>query len=138
MNPVLLGVLGDGVRALLDRMFPDPAQRAAAELELKRLEAEGTFGQRAALELAKLQAGTNTVEAGTDRFRGGWRPAIGWTCAAALALQFVVMPVATYAAALAGHHLPPAPSLDGVLWELLFGMLGLGALRTVEKVKGAA
>lgn len=134
----LLPILAGGARELLDRLFPDPAERARAELELRKLEADGTFAERAALELARLQGETNKVEAGTDAYRGGWRPAVGWTCTAALALQFVVAPVATWTARLFGADVPPFPSFDAVLWELLFGLLGMGALRTFEKVKGKA
>jgi hypothetical protein len=40
--------------------------------------------------------------------------------------------------AIAGHPLPAPPALDSVLWELMFGMLGMGALRSYEKIKGVA
>ena len=43
-----------------------------------------------------------------------------------------------WAAELLGHPLPAPPTLDDVLWQLLFGMLGLGLMRSVEKVKGVA
>lgn len=139
MSPLAIGFLGDAVRSVLERVFPDPAQRDAAMLELRKLEAEGTFDQRAAQALALAQINVNNSEASSsDVFRGGWRPFIGWVCGSALALQFVAGPIVAWGAAAAGHPLPPMPSLDGVLWELLFGMLGLGTLRTVEKVKGKA
>lgn len=139
MSPLpFLPLIGDAVRTLLDRLLPDPQARAAAELELRRLEREPTYAQAAAQAIALAQIETNKGESAQGTFRGGWRPYIGWTCGAALSLQFVVGPVAQWVAAAAGHPLPPMPSLDGVLWELLFGLLGLGALRTVEKVKGKA
>jgi hypothetical protein len=127
--PAVIGVIAEGVRSVLDRILPDPAARAAAELELLRLQQAGGLAQ---LEVNKAEAGSSHL------FVAGWRPMVGWVCAAALAGQFVVTPVAVWASAIAGHPFPPPPSLDGVLWELLFGMLGLGALRTVEKVKGKA
>lgn len=137
MAPVVAGVVFEGVRALLDRLFPDPEKRAEAELQLRRLEAEGTFAERAAQALAVGQLDTNKAEAASDGwFKGGWRPAVGWTCASALALQFVAGPLLEWGAALTGHPVPPMPRLDGVLWELLFGMLGLGALRTFDKRAG--
>lgn len=140
MLPALLApVLGDVVRKLLDRAIPDPAARARAELELREAEREGTFAQRAELAMAQAQASTNTAEASSaGLWRGGWRPAVGWTCAAALALQFVAAPVVQWGAQIAGQPVPAMPQLDGVLWELLFGMLGMSALRTVERLRGKA
>lgn len=138
MSPLLVPVLLDGARAVLDRLFPDPAERARAEVELRRLEAEGTFEQRAAQALALAQIEVNKAEATTDGYRGGWRPFVGWVCGVALAWQFVARPVASFVIVSAGHPAPELPSLDGALWELLLGMLGLGGLRTWEKVRGRA
>ena len=71
-------------------------------------------------------------------FVAGWRPLIGWICGASLAWQFVVMPMGLWSAAVFGVHLPTPPSLDGMLWELMFAMLGMGGLRTFEKIRGVA
>lgn len=91
------------------------------------------------LELAKMQAQTDTnkVEAGNASvFVAGWRPFIGWVCGSAFAWTFVLAPMVTYGAALAGHPLS-LPALDlSQLSPVLMGMLGLGAMRTVEKVNG--
>jgi hypothetical protein len=73
----------------------------------------------------------------TSMFVAGWRPFIGWICGIGLGVQFIVNPIVTWIAALAKHAVQ-FPSLDlGTLMTLLFGMLGLGALRTYEKVQGA-
>lgn len=139
MNPLLLGILGDGVRKVLDSLFPDPAARAQAEVELRKLEAEGTFEQKAALQLQLAQAEINKAEAqAPDLFRGGWRPGAGWVCVGALAMHYVVGPAAAYVGALVGHPLPPLPGIDSTLMELLVALLGLGSLRTVERIKGKA
>ena len=45
--------------------------------------------------------------------------------------------VAWFAAAL-GHAVSLTPVMDGNLMELTLGMLGLGALRSFDKVKGTA
>jgi len=127
--PVVVGALLDVARTVFDRVFEDPAKRAAAELELLRLHQSGELAQ---LEVNRTEAGSGSL------FVAGWRPFVGWVCGAALAGQFVLSPVALWVSQIAGHPFPPPPSLDAVLWELLFGMLGMGTLRTVEKLKGRA
>lgn len=89
------------------------------------------------------QAEVNKSEAASgNMFVAGWRPAIGWVCALALGFQFIVAPFATWGvsiyAAHTGQHLSiPFPTLDmGTLLTLLLGMLGLGGMRTFEKVNG--
>jgi len=69
-----------------------------------------------------------------DSFQSGWRPFIGWVCGAGLAWQFVLQPILGYALPMFGIT-PPQIVLDAYLWELLTAMLGLGSLRTFEKVK---
>lgn len=135
MNPLALSLLGDGVRAVLDRLFPDPMKRAQVEIELRKLEQEGTFAQKAEQALALAQIDVNKTEAATGR--GGWRTFIGWNLGAAMSVQFVVGPLGVWAAGMAGYRIDPPPMLDAVLWQLMFGMLGLGGLKTFEKVKGA-
>lgn len=137
MSPLLLGPLIDGARAVLDRVLPDPVERARAEVELLKAQAEGTFDQKAAQALALAQIGVNNTEAGSSGvFKGGWRPAAGWVCVSALAWQFVARPMVAFGFAVAGHPIPELPTIDGALWELLFGLLGLGTLRSVERIKG--
>lgn len=124
---------------LIERLIPDPAQKSAAALELLRLQQSGELAQLAAdTDLAKGQLAINQAEAGNANiFVSGWRPFIGWTCGAGLAYQFVFSPLLTWTAGWFGHTIA-APSLDlGTLVTLLFGMLGLGSMRTAEVITGA-
>lgn len=125
---------------VLDKIIPDP--QAAADAKLKALDM-AQKGELAALDaemrLALGQLEVNKTEAGTDTFRGGWRPACGWVCAAGLAYTFLLRPILPWFAALFGADVPPLPEIDTeTLMVLLMGMLGLGGLRTFEKVRGAA
>lgn len=134
MNPVLLTGLFDAIGKIAGRLWPDPAQQAAAQLELLKMQQAGELDQlNADLQLALAQASTNTAEAAApDLFTRGWRPFCGWVCGLGLLYQFLLRP------ALIAFG-KPAPDLDmGTLLTLLFGMLGLGAYRSVEKIKGAA
>lgn len=125
---------------LLDKIIPDPS--AAAEAKLKALEL-AQKGELATLDadmrLMLAQADINKAEASTDLFRGGWRPACGWVCAAGLAYTFLIRPVLPWVASLAGAEVRAMPEIDtDTLMVLLTGMLGLGGLRTVERLKGKA
>jgi hypothetical protein len=115
---------------LIDHFFPDAEKQAAARLELLKLQQSG------ALATMVAQTDTNKVEAAsTNMFVAGWRPAIGWICGLGLLSQFVIGPFATWGAALCGKILI-FPSLDmGTLLTLLMGMLGLGGMRTYEKIQ---
>ena len=118
---------------LIDRLWPDPAQRDAAKLELLRLQQSGDLAQMTGqLEINKVEAGSASA------FTSGWRPAIGWTCGAGFAVQFVIGPIGEWVCAVVGHPVK-FPAMDlGTMMPLLFGMLGLGAYRTTEKIKGVA
>lgn len=114
---------------VLDKFIPDPEARAKAEEALRN----------ALLSWDQGQMQVNAAEAASrSLFVAGWRPFIGWVCGATLAWQYVLVPLALWAAAIGGVHLPTPPSLDDILWQLMFAMLGMGGLRTFEKIKGVA
>ena len=131
-----------GAMKVLDKLIPDKEEKARIEVELFRMKQAGEFKEiDAELERIRTQTDINKTEAAhADVFVAGWRPAIGWVFALALAWQFIVAPaIQTIFILYTGHGLPvPLPTIDGMLWELGFGMLGLGGLRTLEKIKGVA
>jgi len=134
MTPLLIPVLGN----LLDRIFPDPKAAAEAKLEVMRMAQAGELAQLdAEVKLIAGQIEVNKVEAANQSlFVAGWRPAIGWICGAAFAFKFILGPAAVVIMAMAGHPIT-LPEFDFTeMSTILMGMLGLGALRTVEKVKG--
>jgi hypothetical protein len=123
----------DVVGKVIERIWPDPEQRAKAQLELFKLQQAGELQEIAGqLEINKIEA------ANTSTFVSGWRPGVGWVCVTALAINYIVSPLATWASALFGH--PTAfPILNGEsLMALLTGILGLGTLRTIDKNNGVA
>lgn len=118
---------------LIDRLWPDPTQAAAAKLELLKLQQSGDLAQiTGQMDINKAEAQNASV------FVSGWRPFIGWVCGLALAYQYLFRPLALAIAAGTGHPIVEMPGLDSSLWELMFGMLGLGGLRTMEKLNGVA
>lgn len=126
------------VISVIDKILPDPQQAAEAKLRAVEMAQKGELAQLDAdVRLALGQMEINKAEATTDLFRGGWRPATGWCCVAGLAYQFIVQPTLPWLAALFGATVPPLPAIDNeTLLILLTGMLGLGGLRTVERVRG--
>lgn len=125
---------------VIDRAWPDPTQKAAAALELEKMRQAGEFKELdAALQMAQMQATVNQVEAASpDRFVAGWRPFIGWVTGSALAWHYIGAPLLVWVATLAGKSTAMPEIAIGDLLTLMLGMLGLGAMRTTEKVKGVA
>ena len=126
---------------LIDKVIPDANAAAAAKLKAMELQSSKEGAElEAATRLALAQIDVNKADAaGTSIMQRNWRPFIGWVCGAALAWDTLAKPVMLTVWAMAGHAAPILPTLaDNQLYGLLFGLLGLGAMRTVEKVKGAA
>lgn len=133
--------IADTAKVLVERLVPDPKAGAQAEIE-QALAAREVAIVNATMEIAKAQTQVNLVEAqGNDRFSARWRPSVGWICAAGCGYQFVLAPVLTWSTNLVGviigAQIPPAPMLSiNDLMVVLTGILGLGALRTTERVQG--
>lgn len=125
---------------LLDKILPDKGAADAAKLELLKMAQAGDLAQiNAEVTIATAQAETNKIEAGSTRlFVAGWRPFVGWICGFAVGFKFIGGPALFMVAQALGHPVELPVIETSELWPLLLGMLGLGGLRTVEKVKGAA
>jgi|TARA_B110000285_G_scaffold65157_1_gene74875 hypothetical protein len=84
-------------------------------------------------EIIELQTKINEIEAGhRTLFVAGWRPFIGWICGVALAYNFVIRDLFIWITKTTDA--PPALQMEHLMTVLL-GMLGLGGLRTFEKIK---
>ena len=136
MLPILLSILP----SIIDKVFPDAKAADEAKLRVMELAQKGELAALDAdMRLALGQMEVNKAEASTDLFRGGWRPACGWVCAFGLAYNFLLRPLLPWFAKVAGFNVPELPPIDtDTLMVLLTGMLGLGGLRTFERVKGKA
>ena len=127
----MLSQLIGPVTGLLDKFIEDKDKKNAIAFELS------TMAERHAQELAKAQLEVNKAEAAhKSLFVAGWRPAVGWVCVAGMAGNFIVIPLANFALAHTGTAITiPLVALSEMM-PVLMGMLGLGAMRTAEKVKG--
>ena len=136
MWQALIPILG----TVLDKILPDTKAAAEAKIKVMEMAQQGELAVLAAdTDLAKGQLEINKVEAASSSlFIGGWRPAVGWVCAAAFAWNFIGLPIAMFIAAYMGKSLQLAPADMGEMLPVLLGMLGLGSLRSFEKSKGVA
>ena len=119
------------VTGLLDKFIEDKDKKNAIAFELS------TMAEKHAQELAKAQLEINKTEAKHQSlFVSGWRPAVGWVAVLGMASNFLVIPMANFALAVVNSTIS-VPVLDlSEMMPVLLGMLGLGAMRTAEKVKG--
>ena len=127
----LITTLLPSIMDVAGRFLPeDKEKRAAAEREIEAKLTESL----AKIDLAQLEI--NKEDAKGNWFQSGWRPFIGWACGFALAYTYVMQPILTFGLAQAGYLIDlPAVNL-GEMMPVLMGLLGLGGLRTFEKVKG--
>lgn len=121
-----IGSVADLANTVIGRIWPDKTEQEKAQLA-------------AALALVQGQLEINKAEAASPSvFTSGWRPFIGWVCGAACAWNWLGLKVALFVAAYFGHSLNLAPADVGEMMPVLMGMLGIGGLRTIEKINGVA
>lgn len=130
MNPLLIGPVLEIGKTLLDRFGPeDKSKRQAMEAEFVRMAAEGELKQIIAqLEINAKEAAHPSV------WVSGWRPFFGWAGGAGFIYATILQPLLAWGAAIQGWPLPPTLNLD-LLWVVITGMLGIGGMRSFEKVK---
>lgn len=141
MNPLILGSILDIGKGLIDKLWPDPAKAEAAKLELLKMQQTGELAELAAnTDLAKAQIAVNVEEAkNASLLVSGWRPMCGWVGALALGYAAIVEPVGRFVAQVWFGYSGAFPVLDTTItMQVLFGILGLGAYRSAEKIKGRA
>lgn len=120
----IIGAITD----IIDRVVPDPKQKAAISLELAKLESAQVTGQ---LEINKAEALHRSI------FVAGWRPFIGWICGVGLAYGVIIQPLISWVAKVIFGYDGEIPAFDSALLiYALGGMLGLGAMRSYDKKNG--
>ncbi len=120
-------------KSLIERLIPDPKAKSEALQKLAEMQQSGDLAVMAS------QNRINEIEAANPKlFVSGWRPFLGWVCGSALAIQLVVAPLAVQVSMIAGHQVPMVVLDTSLLGTLLVSMLGMGGLRTYEKLNGVA
>lgn len=125
---ILASIVGGGLKApidaignVIDKLFTSDEERLSKKILKQRLLQQPSMAQ---IELNKVEAQHRSL------FVAGWRPFIGWVCGIGLLYDFVFRPIA------AGFGFVCAPLDISTLHSLVYAMLGLGAVRTVEKLCG--
>jgi hypothetical protein len=136
MNPLALGGIIQAVGSIAGELITTDKERMELALREREIDQKVDLAQ---VDVNKAEAAHSSL------FVAGWRPAVGWTCVAALAYQFILYPllvwgwVAMQGAGWIATSLSHPPLLDvEALLVVLGGLLGVASLRTVEKVKGVA
>ena len=121
----VIGVAGK----VLDKFVEDKDLKAKLDHELKTAFHSANLAQ---IEVNKQEAAHKSL------FVAGWRPFVGWVCGIALAYHFIVGPLLVFGFSIAGYN-QELPEFDfSQLSTILMGMLGLGGLRTYEKMKNVS
>lgn len=120
------------VGTVIDRLIPNKAEAEKAKLEM----AAALQAQEFQIQIEQIKV--NAAEAAsTNWFVAGGRPFIMWTCGFAMAYVSVLEPIARFTAKVLFGYDGEFPVIDTeITMQVLFGILGLGAYRTAEKIKG--
>lgn len=136
MSLLGIGAIIESVGKVAGDLVTTEKERRQLDLEEKKIDQATDLAQ---IEVNKIEAASSSV------FVAGWRPAIGWIGAAAMAYQFLLYPMFMWGwAYMQGtgwipRELTPPPVLDAdQLWVILSGILGIAGMRSFEKTKGVA
>lgn len=136
MNFFGIGTVIDSVGKIASDLITTDKERLDMALREKELDQRLDIAQ---IEVNKAEAQHSSI------FVAGWRPAIGWIGAAAMAYQFLLYPIMLWGWAwMQGigwipRELEPPPVLEAdQLWVILSGTLGIAGMRSYEKTKGVA
>jgi hypothetical protein len=118
--------LSDLASTVISKIWPDKSEAEKQQLA-------------AAVALVQGQLDINKVEAANPSvFVSGWRPFVGWVCGSACAWNWIGLPIVKLGLMVWGHPIDLSPANLSEMMPLLLGLLGMGTLRTVEKINGVA
>ena len=127
------GAIIDAVKTVIDRVVPDKNAAAAAKAALETQ----AFTQEFQIQIAQIEV--NKSEASGNWFTSGWRPACGWIGAFSLGYAAILEPFARFISVVVFDYHGGFPVLDSTItMQVLFGILGLGAYRSIDKRNGVA
>ena len=111
------------VTGLLDTFIEDKDQKAKLAHDI------ATMSEKHAQELALAQIEVLKADAQGNWFQSSWRPLIGWISGLSLGINYMVAPIC------AGFGITIPQADMSVMMPLMFGMLGIGGMRSYDKMK---
>jgi hypothetical protein len=120
----MIAALVPAVSGLLDKFIPDADTKQRLSHEIS------TMAEKHAQEIALAQIEVNKADAKGNWFQSSWRPATAWVCVLGFLVNFLVSPLC------AGFGIVIPQADTSTMLPVLMGMLGLGTMRTVERLKG--
>lgn len=121
-----IGAVADLATTVVNKIWPDKTEEEKQQLA-------------AAMAVVQGQLDANKAEAANANwFVSGWRPAVGWVCVLAFGWNMIGLSIAKVILGLINHPMQVSPADLSEMMPILIGMLGLGGLRTVEKINGVA
>ena len=133
----IVNTLAGPIAEILDKVVVDQDEKARLSYEI------ATLAERQAHEVALAQINVNQAEAANagggwkGLFRAGWRPFVAWACAISMVWHFLAVPIIMFTIVTSGHPAPDLPEFDmASLMTVLLGLLGLGGMRSLEKLRG--
>lgn len=121
-----IGAVADLATTVINKFFPDKSEQEKQQLAMAMTVIQGQ------LDANKAEAANPSV------FVSGWRPFVGWVCGAGCAWNWIGLPIVKAISLALNHPLNLSPADLSEMMPLLFGLLGMGTLRTVEKINGVA
>ena len=111
------------VTGLIDKFIEDKDTKNKLAHEIS------TMSERHAQELALAQIEVLKADAQGNWFQSSWRPLIGWISGLSLGINYMVAPIC------AGFGITIPQADMSVMMPLMFGMLGIGGMRSYDKMK---
>jgi hypothetical protein len=121
-----LSAISDLAGTVINKIWPDKSEAEKQQLAAAVMVVQGQ------LDINKVEASNPSV------FVSGWRPALGWICGAACAWNWIGLPIFKVALAFTAYKIEVSPANMTEMMPILMGMLGLGGLRTLEKINNVA
>ena len=130
MDLLGIGSVIEGVGKVAEHFVTTDKERMALELESRKIDQQNDMAQ---IDVNKMEAQSASL------FVSGWRPFVGWVCGFALFYVAILDPIARFVAEVIYSYTGKFPEIDTTItMQVLFGLLGLGGMRTYEKSKGVA
>ena len=130
MDLLGIGSVIEGVGKVAEHFVTTDKERMALELESRKIDQQNDMAQ---IDVNKMEAQSASL------FVSGWRPFVGWVCGFALFYVAILDPIARFVAEVIYSYSGKFPEIDTTItMQVLFGLLGLGGMRTYEKAKGVA